>query len=1257
MDAIAQLQREVKNLQNRKVGLRYGTVMQAPTATLPLLVIFGSMWQVGDPVDPSAEGVVSNPRVLGGMKLKAGDHVTCLVRRNEFVILGGLGVGDGGGGGGGPYEPHTTALSKLGIMADDKADTLAGMSEAVQALLEGATTPDIRAAERDTSFWGPLVVYGHSINYTGSSDQSRGISNRLAEMLHTDVRHLAYAGSILSISGIAYGLGAGGYEQVYRNTRGTDNFNSGTTLPKNGPVWVLTGCNDKSIVDATPEKFKHALRAILSRFQYAQLWEDDETRTFTAHRESGSPTLTVAATQQVKRGQPISGTGIPAGTFVGDWDRYAQTVSLVDSAGAPVNASSSTPSMTVGTTTGGGGGNNEVQTITMPSGITGGTFTVTVGGGGAGNETVAIAYNAPATGTGSVQAALEGTTYLDPGDVSVVRSGTAPAYTWTITYQGARANTNVPQATVNDDGLVTNYAQTSLKYDANWAAQDQFATDTDSIGQPWKTSSHTYHSLPASGNVGHKVTCYVPGDFEGGHVALAFPCDDNGYGALWDIYVDGQLIGTHDSRNINVTSLGSFGYWNTSVFRCTNLEPGAHVIEADPRTINNTAYFDCFWTEAADPPLVQVCLQYETGTTIPGGTDAGGFDNLNTALTDVVAEFDPNVFLFDSEPVIQSDREGCMADGIHLSDKGGALVAAQAAANYVSKAQTVQHHARGQFHHAFLSKRPHSSIRNLVTAALPDTVPLSLQAAPSPVANTAHLQNWNNQIGTTLAWISKTGSFEASPPLIGTESPNPSLIPNSGQGAWVGGSDNLTIIGMGGTLDWAKASILFLSSGWAGVAFKQTGPGELTLKGAGSTDVGDLHITGDLTVDGGTSSTTSFTSGLGPVTGGVVNLSRQATADNIGATSPALADKISFFGASSAASRYGLGMAFAGIVEYGPVGTLLGVVQAGATGQRSDWFTGSALMGAYMNNQGNFVSVLDSSNPAYSAAQASAGHYLLRNTVSGHDRFRVDFDGLLEWFDSSGANVANLYRQGSNILQTDSTFRAFQLQVGPVLGTSFGLYNALGDANPLIGIGGSAAAGAYITFGGVGGGTATDSKIGWLATNKVGIQAGNQTTRFATMGGTLAQDMALASTPSNTTETDLTTYTIPGGTFSANGDEVYAHYVGEYGATGNNKTIQVYFDGTSIFDSGAMAANAQGWRVEVHLVRVTSTTARYWCFFSRGATGTGGSPTSFFSEGSVTVTNFTANRILKITGQNGTTGVSGEIVGKIAKLEYRPSAN
>ena len=85
-------------------------------------------------------------------------------------------------------------------------------------------------------------------------------------------------------------------------------------------------------------------------------------------------------------------------------------------------------------------GVNEVQTITIDA--TGGDFDVTFDG----QTAASVAYDASAN---TLQTALEGLSNLVPGDVVVTKQGSV----FTITFQGAYANTNVPALTTDPADL------------------------------------------------------------------------------------------------------------------------------------------------------------------------------------------------------------------------------------------------------------------------------------------------------------------------------------------------------------------------------------------------------------------------------------------------------------------------------------------------------------------------------------------------------------------------------------------------------------------------------------------------------------------------------------------------------------------------------------------------------------------------------------------------------------------------------------
>ncbi|MDE2105857.1 MAG: hypothetical protein KGL39_52025, partial [Patescibacteria group bacterium] len=94
----------------------------------------------------------------------------------------------------------------------------------------------------------------------------------------------------------------------------------------------------------------------------------------------------------------------------------------------------------------GGGSTNAVQLVTINSSVTSGTFTLTLSG----HTTSGIAYNAPATGAGSVQSAIAALANVGTGNVSVAGSASVG---WTVTFDGSLAGVTEPAMTANSSGL------------------------------------------------------------------------------------------------------------------------------------------------------------------------------------------------------------------------------------------------------------------------------------------------------------------------------------------------------------------------------------------------------------------------------------------------------------------------------------------------------------------------------------------------------------------------------------------------------------------------------------------------------------------------------------------------------------------------------------------------------------------------------------------------------------------------------------
>ena len=117
----------------------------------------------------------------------------------------------------------------------------------------------------------------------------------------------------------------------------------------------------------------------------------------------------------------------------------------VDSAAGMLSADETTPNVTVRTTTNGSASANEVQQVRV-SNASGGTFTLTYSG----NTTTAINHDAPATGTGSVQEALQNLAGIST--VGVTKTTVDGDTVYTITFNNP-GNINVGQLLSDSSGL------------------------------------------------------------------------------------------------------------------------------------------------------------------------------------------------------------------------------------------------------------------------------------------------------------------------------------------------------------------------------------------------------------------------------------------------------------------------------------------------------------------------------------------------------------------------------------------------------------------------------------------------------------------------------------------------------------------------------------------------------------------------------------------------------------------------------------
>lgn len=88
--------------------------------------------------------------------------------------------------------------------------------------------------------------------------------------------------------------------------------------------------------------------------------------------------------------------------------------------------------------------------------------------------------------------------------------------------------------------------------------------------------------------------------------------------------------------------------------------------------------------------------------------------------------------------------------------------------------------------------------------------------------------------------------------------------------------------------------------------------------------------------------------------------------------------------------------------------------------------------------------------------------------------------------------------------------------------------------------------------------------------------------------GTIYVTGTAVNTGANTNETDGGTKSVGGNTLSGNGKALRYRVWGTTAANANNKTVQLYWGGTSVYTTGAVAANAKPWFFEMTIIRTAA---------------------------------------------------------------------
>lgn len=135
----------------------------------------------------------------------------------------------------------------------------------------------------------------------------------------------------------------------------------------------------------------------------------------------------------------------------------------------------------------------------------------------------------------------------------------------------------------------------------------------------------------------------------------------------------------------------------------------------------------------------------------------------------------------------------------------------------------------------------------------------------------------------------------------------------------------------------------------------------------------------------------------------------------------------------------------------------------------------------------------------------------------------------------------------------------------------------------------------------------------------------------------------------------LYTDTIPAKMLANSGDKIEAEYGGKFVSSGTaSREVQVFFAGTSIFDTGTLTVSlSSSWTCYVLLIRVSATVVRYMVSFSTE----GAALAAYTSVGELTGLTLTTTTVLRITGQsNGTGAAVNDVVAKLGSVSYFPAA-
>lgn len=338
----------------------------------------------------------------------------------------------------------------------------------------------------------------------------------------------------------------------------------------------------------------------------------------------------------------------------------------------------------ISTTTNAFAGSNEKQSVTLPAGVTGGTFTLTFSG----QETGNIAYNASAA---TVQTALEALSNITSGDVEVSGSAGGP---WTIEFKATYVNTDVPLLVMDSSSLTAGAVSVS-EITKGQAGTNEIVRVTLQVSASKPPGTPTEFAMLFGAS--DYIFRYI--DFSDLDTAGKFKTQMEGHASIDATNVTVTLVSSAlNQRVYDVEFIGSLGgtNWNINFLEETAYGLGSGVTTIQDGSASGTNERQQV-TLTGSPGGGTFTLTYNGQTTaaIAYNAVAGAVETALEALSnigagDVSVSGSAGNWLVDFENTLAATDVPLMTgDGANLTGGTGAISVTQSAASPVNERQTV----------------------------------------------------------------------------------------------------------------------------------------------------------------------------------------------------------------------------------------------------------------------------------------------------------------------------------------------------------------------------------------------------------------------------------------------------------------------------------------------------------------------------------------------------------------------------------------